>query len=48
MKREGANAKTMAKFYLAVVQAVLLYGSESWTIKKRDWRRLFKAFTRGL
>ena len=29
LKREGANAKTMGRFYLAVVQAVLLYGSGS-------------------
>ena len=39
-KREGANAKTMAKFYMAVMQAVLLYGSESWAITKRNWGRL--------
>ena len=30
----------MAKFYLAVVQAVLLYGSDSWVITDRDWKRL--------
>ena len=40
LKREGANAKTMAKFYMAIVQAVLLYGSDSWTISKGNWRRL--------
>ena len=40
LKREGANAPTMAKFYLAVVQAVLLYGSNSWTITKNNWRKL--------
>ena len=27
-----ANAKTMGFFYKAIVQAVLLYGSESWTL----------------
>ena len=30
----------MAKFYLAIVQAVLLYGADSWVITKDDWRRL--------
>ena len=40
LKREGANAKTMAKFYMAVVQAVLLYGAESWTITKKNWSKL--------
>ena len=40
LKQEGANAKTMAKFYMAVVQAVLLYGADSWTISDRNWHRL--------
>ena len=40
LKNEGSNAKTMAKFYMAVVQAVLLYGAESWTITERNWKRL--------
>ena len=40
LKQEGSNAKCMAKFYLAIVQAVLLYGSESWVITERDWRKL--------
>ena len=40
LKREGANAKCMAKFYLAVVQALLLYGAESWTISKRNLKKL--------
>ena len=40
LKREGACSKVMAKFYLAVVQAVLLYGSDSWIITDRDWKRL--------
>ena len=26
----------MAKFYITIVQAVLLYGADSWVIKKRD------------
>ena len=40
LKREGANAPTMARFYKAIIQAVLLYGSESWTITKLNWDRL--------
>ena len=40
LKREGASAKTMAKFYLTVVQAVLLYGSDSWTVTKANGKRL--------
>ena len=40
MNQEGANAKCMAKFYLAIVQAVLLYGSESWVISTRDYKKL--------
>ena len=40
LKQEGANAKTMAKFYMAVVQAVLLYGADSWTITERNWKKL--------
>ena len=39
-KREGANSMTMAKFYMAVVQAVLLYGADSWVISKRNWSKL--------
>jgi hypothetical protein len=32
LKREGADTKTMANFYKAVVQASLLYGSDTWHI----------------
>ena len=31
---------TIAKFYMAVVQAVLLYGSDSWVISDRNWSKL--------
>jgi hypothetical protein len=34
LKREGADTKTMANFYKAVVQATLLYGSDTWHIPK--------------
>ena len=40
LKREGANPLQMGRFYMAVVQAVLLYGSESWTITLRDMKAL--------
>ena len=40
LKVEGANAKCMSKFYLTVVQAVLLYGADTWVIKKQDMDRL--------
>ena len=37
---DGANAHTMARFYLAVVQAKLLYGSETWVLSQRTLDRL--------
>ena len=36
LKREGANPFQMGRFYMAVVQAVLLYRSESWTVTLRE------------
>jgi hypothetical protein len=40
LSRSGADPKTMARFYLAVVQAKLLYGSETWALSKRQLDRL--------
>ena len=40
LKREGANAKCMSRFYMTVVQAVLLYGADSWTMTRRDMERM--------
>ena len=40
LKREGANSKCMAKFYLTVVQAVLLYGADTWVVSKRNMGKL--------
>ena len=40
LKNEGANAKVMAKFYITIVQAVLLYGADTWVVTKRDMTRL--------
>ena len=35
LTREGASAKTMGYFYKAIVQAVLLYGAETWVTTQR-------------
>ena len=40
LKHEGANAKTMAKFYMATIQAILLYGAESWALTRGHLRKL--------
>ena len=48
LKREGANARVMGRFYLAVVQALLLYGSESWAIKRRDMKKLERFHLRAI
>ena len=32
LSKDGANHKAMASFYKAIVQSVLLYGSESWVL----------------
>ena len=37
---DHASARTMGRFYMAVVQAVLLHGSSSWVISTRSQRRL--------
>jgi hypothetical protein len=34
LSSDGADSKTMARFYLAVVQAKLLYGSETWVLSR--------------
>ena len=40
MKHEGANARVMAKFYVATIQAILLYGSKSWVLTKKNLQKL--------
>jgi hypothetical protein len=40
LTRQGTVATTMAHFYRVVVQAVLLYGSETWVITDRMWTAL--------
>ena len=39
---------TMAKFYMAVVQAVLLYGADSWVITTQNWQKLRAFHNRAL
>jgi hypothetical protein len=34
LRSDGADSKTMAHFYLAVVQAKLLYGSKTWVLSR--------------
>ena len=48
LKREGANSRCMAKFYTCVVQAVLLYGAESWTVSQRYKGKLQKFHRRAV
>ena len=40
LKREGANADCMGRFYQVIVQSVLLYGADSWAINNRNMKRL--------
>ena len=40
LKGEHASPKVCAKFYRAVVQAVLLYGSETWNLSAASLKRL--------
>jgi hypothetical protein len=40
LSSQGVNAKTMGYFYKAIVQAVLLYGSESWTLTEGTMNKL--------
>ena len=48
LKREGANATIMSKFYMTIIQAVLLYGSDSWIIKDRDLNKLRSFHNRAI
>ena len=40
LSRSTASSTTMARFYLAVIQSVLLFGSETWVLSQRDLNRL--------
>ena len=48
LKREGASASTMAKFYVTIVQAVLLFGADSWAVTKKDLSKLQSFHKRSL
>ena len=36
LKRKGVDVRVMAMLYIAIVQAVLLYSADSWSVSKRD------------
>ena len=40
LKRKGADLFQMGRFYVELVEAVLLYGAESWTITLREMKAL--------
>ena len=40
LARRGASLKVKGKIYRSCVQSVLVYGSETWPIKREDQRRL--------
>jgi hypothetical protein len=40
LSSQGVDARTMGYFYKAIVQAVLLYGSESWTLTEGTLKKL--------
>ena len=48
LKREGASASIMAKFYITIVQAVLLFGADSWTVTRRNLNKLQSFHRRAL
>lgn len=43
LHREGADIKVKSTFYRTIIQAVLLYGSESWTLT-RTYRKMVDRF----
>jgi hypothetical protein len=40
LSRDTADSRVMARFYVAVIQAKLLYGSETWVFSQRTLKRL--------
>jgi hypothetical protein len=40
LSRDTADSCVMARFYLAIIQAKLLYGSETWVLSQRTLKRL--------
>ena len=47
LSREGADARTLGYIYLAVVQSVMIYGSETWVMTPRIGRVLGRSHHRG-
>ena len=45
--REGLDRRTARRFYVAVVQEVLLFDSEPWVLPPPDWRKPLMGFTTG-
>ena len=45
LSKKGASPKTMGTFYKTIVQSVLLYGSETWTISKQ-MMKILRSFHR--
>ena len=43
LNSQGASSRARGYFYKAIIQAVLLYGSESWTLSERTLK-LFRSF----
>jgi hypothetical protein len=43
LRSEGATSRTMGYFYKAIIQSVLLYGSESWTLTDHHLQK-FRSF----
>ena len=43
LSSQGASASTRGYFYKAIIQAVLLYGSESWTLSNSTLKK-FRSF----
>ena len=40
LKNKGASSKIMAKFYIATIQAILLYRAKSWVLSRENLRKL--------
>ena len=47
LSREGADARTSGRIYVAVVQAVMLYGSKTWVMTQHIRRVLGGFYNRG-
>ena len=48
LKKKGLNAKCMSKFYLTVVQAILLCGAKSWVVNRREMDMLHSFLKRAI